>query len=66
MLPDYNFQAMNIVPEVKLPEAHTHTLPTLKLRHRACCKVGVWLIALGQRLTAVAPATPTATDLEPA
>ena len=64
MLPDYNYQAMNIVPEVKIPEAHRHTLPTPKLRHRVCCKVGAWLIALGQRLTAVAPATPTTTDLE--
>jgi hypothetical protein len=64
MLPDYNFQAMNIVPEVKLPDEHHHTLPTLKLRHRVCCKLGAWLIALGKRLTAVVPPTPTTTDME--
>ena len=64
MFPDYHCQSMNIVSTAPQINKHDHQLKTPKLRHRVCCRVGTWLIAIGQRLTAVAPATPTTTDLE--
>jgi hypothetical protein len=64
MLPDFDSQALNIVTETRLPDTHAHTQKTPKLRHRICCRLGILLIALGERLTAVAPVTPSATDLE--
>lgn len=64
MLPFYNYQAVKCVQEERLREAQPNQLTKPKLRHRLCCRVGTWMIALGERLTAVAPPTPSATDLE--
>ena len=64
MLPFYNYQAAKCVQEQRLREAQANTQPELKLRYRLCCRAGILLIALGERLTAVVPPTPTATDLE--
>ena len=64
MLPYYDYQAINCVPEEKVPDEHANIVRAPKLRHRLCRRVGTLMIAIGERLTAVYPPEPTATDLE--
>jgi hypothetical protein len=64
MLPYYDYTAAKCTQTLWLREVQPQSLSKPKLRYRLCSQLGTWLIALGKRLTAVAPNTPSATYLE--